>query len=71
MSEWIKCSDRLPKDDKIVVVICDSDGMVTARFTREYHKKGEWFGHCCCFHEIENPYGVTHWAELPEPPDAE
>ena len=62
---WISVEDRLPKDEDIVVVKCDY-GIVTALFCREFNEKGEWFGKCCCFHEIEHPNEVTHWMPLPE-----
>jgi len=62
MTNWIKCSDRLPDFDKEVLVVMNKEytlGGVTMAIMLE--KIGWWKG----------GYGIyppTHWAELPEPP---
>ena len=64
--KWINCEERLPKHNDEILVFCD-DGIVTARF----NKKGKhfyWSAKCCCIHEVESPFNVTHWMDLPEPP---
>lgn len=64
MTEWISVKDRLPKeyekvlvsgDDGIFQAYCWSDG------TWQCSPKGSYAGDGCVF-------GITHWAELPEPP---
>ena len=59
MSEWIKCSDRLPDDG--VWVLIYQEGYVFDMAS--YSERNDLF---------ENGYewleGVTHWMPLPEPP---
>ena len=57
--EWIKCSDQLPQEGK-VVLLCDQGGYMTAGWLhngRFYLESMVWFQH-----------EFTHWMPLPEPP---
>lgn len=71
MSEWIKCSERLPEDggeylyiaedypnacvNYNVAIFSKQDGWKVEIYDRIY----EWG---------EEPVTVTHWMQLPEPP---
>ena len=58
-TEWIKCSDQMPEEDKIVL-LCDHGGYMTAGWLtngRFYFESMVWFQH-----------EFTHWMPLPQPP---
>ncbi len=78
MSEWIKCTDRLPEivsgnTSNNVLIICD-EGILVARIilyralnnrkTDEYKWSEQSTGCGCCAEDIT----PTHWMTLPEPP---
>jgi hypothetical protein len=70
MSEWIKCSDRLP--DKNAQVLCFNGGKLFGSYTLgEIRTDSDG---CTAWHIFgvnENNAGfgnVTHWMPLPEPP---
>ncbi len=67
MNNWISVKEKLPENENTVVVKCEN-GIVTACFHYRYNNKGTWSGRCCCINEIESPYNVTHWMQLPEAP---
>ncbi len=84
MSEWIKCSDRLPeiKDD---AVLAYSDGSSIHAGKNAWPKGGtdmvhiqDYFGDVTCGLDSEGKQlytkmylsnGVTHWMPLPSPPE--
>ena len=73
MSEWISVKERLPEDEKVVLIACVClDGHIAADVTA-FVKDGEWRwndGLPTEFSEkIKIP--VTHWMNLPEPPERE
>ena len=70
--EWIKVSDRLPKDEPNepnIFVTCDKNGFV--------YGSSHYFGGGCMekdgFYSLENGIWVydeiTHWMPLPEAPN--
>ena len=82
MSEWIKCSDRLPEEGRLVVVaiygtdmICLQDGETLEEAVKRTQKVGhvsmafleeDGWYDVCGFHEIVTP---KYWMELPELPE--
>lgn len=74
MSNWIKCSDRMPDDmmDVLFVIIRDN-------VQKEYaigHHCAEGWNSCFIYNSMhlsndENIIKVTHWMELPEFPENE
>lgn len=68
MSEWIKCSDRLPENDEEVLVF-GKDGMFCGRYETcagiSYWNSHRW-DHTECMVEFEP---VTHWMPFPNPPE--
>ena len=72
MSEWIKCSDRLPKIEEwrsTFIVYgspkcgshCNDFQVMEAYYRRE--------DKCWEFGEYDCPINVTHWMPLPKPPE--
>lgn len=60
---WIPCSERLPEDDEMVLVTCETKkGM--RNVNRAYRSNGFWHG-------SGSMSGVTAWMPLPEPYSAE
>ncbi|MCY1389117.1 hypothetical protein D9M71_39070 [compost metagenome] len=73
MSEWIKCSDRLPEVASRLSQPCNINGreipalnrsveVITFDGHRVWGRRMEWFD------EMKPLSGVTHWMPLPEPP---
>ena len=60
MSEWIKCSEQLPKPNKRVLV-CNQDNEIRCALYQEL----TGFGYIPLYGE------VTHWQPLPPPPNSE
>lgn len=58
MSEWIKCSERLPKINECVIVYSEDDHEFAYLINRETWI--EWHS--------GNELDVTHWMPLPDPP---
>lgn len=65
MSQWIKCSERMPEEGKPVLVVSSIGG---ATQNNVY----EWDGRTWCdFRADYNELSMdvfTHWMPLPEPP---
>jgi hypothetical protein len=66
MTDWIKCSDRMPHSDDYErkLVYSKYDGICTAQYHLDYwdlNPKGD-------FATGGYIYEVTHWAELPKVP---
>ena len=60
MTEWIKCSDRLPPLD-LPILLFDID-----IYTGYLSAYGSYHINCNC--REGSDCEPTHWAELPEPP---
>ncbi len=69
MTEWIKCSDRMPKEfDAVLVCFKDGDIIVCELREKELNPY-RWY--LIDFDEGDQCYRmdvITHWAELPEAP---
>ena len=65
MSQWIKCSGRMPEEGKPVLVVSSIGGAVQ-------NNVYEWDGRTWCdFRADYNELSMdvfTHWMPLPEPP---
>lgn len=71
MSEWIKCSDELPKLDKNVLTMlkdCDVDPIQIMSLTMCYTEEGWWSYWKTQEEGIEfEPDEIIAWQPLPEP----
>lgn len=69
--EWIKCSDKLPKNGEWVLCYTPNEDIFTALYSRMIVKYepgyvDNWNSEHCCGREHNDP---THWQELPSPPN--
>lgn len=68
MSEWIKCSERMPETHSDVQVYCsDTEEQFVAYYV------GQSYFHYASYEKPEGGYvdiecNPTHWQPLPEPP---
>lgn len=71
MSEWVKCSDRMPENGKPVLVY-DETMPTSERFSVAAYDRGGWSAMCgVSGWEWEFEIIPTHWMQLPESPPAE
>lgn len=63
MSEWIKCSERMPKLEQEVLCVDQFDNYEAAIYTKGYFKESNPF-----FAVTAGEFHPTHWMPLPEPP---
>jgi hypothetical protein len=63
-NEWISAKDRLPEDDRNVLVYDDHDIQFWVAWHDECHNN--WYTQ-----EGDRVYGVTHWMPLPQLPKGE
>lgn len=67
MSNWIKCSERMPeaKLEHVEYLVYE---ILNDRVQHDYWNVPD---ECCSFEPFWNHYGgyVTHWQPLPEPPE--
>ena len=64
MTDWIRCEDRLPEDDKDVLMWGPEIDYDVGHHFEHFDLDIEWIGG-------EFPYSgseVSHWMPLPEPP---
>lgn len=57
---WMQVGDELPENGRFVLTICE-DGIIQIA----WRGKGKWFAAYSDF----DAYPVTHWREMPEPPE--
>lgn len=65
-NEWIKCSERLPTKDIVVLVFIPQGNELGLR-TLGYYHNGWFFGAKNEANKFKN--NVTHWQSLPTPPE--
>lgn len=69
MSEWIKCSERLPDDDNFVLVTNGKHTGIGAYLHDDHLEDDErWQDEHFEFINKQSKYSVTHWMPLPETP---
>lgn len=67
MSEWIRCSDRLPEIGihcLIRIPVCGHWNVENGK----YRGDGNWFGAWCSSHGKDYSYKVLQWAPMPDEP---
>ncbi len=74
MSEWIKCSDRLPEEgDTYLVVVEEKTGLVIkSRHVDVASNYGDYiddYWNTWNYWKEGQEVHVTHWMPLPEPPE--
>lgn len=62
MTEWHKCSDKLPENDRAILCYTDSNDIMTGiyAYNQFYLSDEAW--------QCLNNVLITHWTELPEAP---
>ena len=65
-NEWIKCSEKMPENDKSVLVVIKEDGY-TDICVGETYGEGNWMISGEFWYEKSDP-AITHWMSLPELP---
>ena len=68
-NDWIKCSEKMPKNDKSVLVVIKEDGY-TDICVGETYGEGNWMISGEFWYEKSDP-SITHWMPLPELPEVE
>lgn len=66
MSEWIKCSERMPEETDDIIVAC-SDGTVISGIS--YSRRKGFYMAALEYDSDEPIKDVSHWMPLPEPPE--
>ena len=66
MIEWIKCNERMPEYDKLVLLFGSFEPAI-GRLKKANHPY-DYFMPSNPNYYSENIDGITHWAELPEAP---
>lgn len=72
MTEWIKCSDRLPEEFTAVLVYFKTGGITVCELREKELHPRRWY--IVDFDEGDLDYrmdDITHWAKLPEPPSVD
>lgn len=62
MSQWIKCSERMPDTDDVLVYCSDTKEQMVG-----FHK-GKGLFQLFYMNGVEGVCEPTHWMPLPEPP---
>ena len=69
-SKWISVKDRLPEEDKKILLLCKNGAMFVGVLGRYYGGTESRFKICTALASTKllNKGRVTHWMPLPEPP---
>lgn len=70
-SEWISVNDKLPKEQKEVLVLAPECNIIGSVLIGRYFKPNKGFKESWTvydFNESALDSKVTHWMELPKPP---
>jgi hypothetical protein len=69
MSQWIKCSDRLPTESERTVAVLFDDGEPGVAWATYWHGARTDFAQWTFpIDELGEDRRVTHWMPLPPPP---
>ena len=73
MSEWIKCSERLPEPMQDVLVWSPAFGIAGGEYDVAFQSRfvDEWCGAHISSHSEWDFNEITHWMPLPAPPAEE
>lgn len=63
-NSWISCSERMPEETDDIIVV--SDGIVMSGIS--YSRRDGFYMAALEYDDDEPIDGVTHWMQLPEPP---
>jgi hypothetical protein len=69
MSEWIKCSERLPKKGQYVLLCADTIKQPFVGYL-DFNARVQFIGavnQACYYTQGPSPI-ITHWQPMPEPP---
>ena len=67
--EWHDCAHKLPDDD-LTVLVCTSHNSFPVWVG--FHSGEHWYlNHGLELDEATVAHGVTHWSELPDPPEGQ
>ncbi len=61
---WVKCSDRMPKEDQMVIVWAETPVTEYSKYAYWNESEKQWWGD-----DEKQIYSVTHWMPLPAPPE--
>lgn len=71
MSEWIKCSDKLPKHGNVLCMFTDGECAVGWPVYWHGAREGEFAQFMFPLDDLDDGRKVTHWMPLPPPPAQE
>lgn len=66
--EWVSVEERLPEDDRIVLVWNDAWGSDSFAATGRHVDDGTDLGSWCMEDDDDDPEPITHWMPLPPLP---
>jgi hypothetical protein len=73
LNQWIPVTERLPEEDKKILVLCKNGAMFVGVMGKFYGGTEIRFMTCTALNSTKllNKGRVTHWMPLPEPPKEE
>lgn len=60
---WVKCSDRMPKEEQMVIVWAETPVTEYSKYAYWNESEKQWWGD-----DEKQIYKVTHWMPLPAAP---